>query len=145
MPLIGRPLTSPLFRARRYIRAARSVTTSGRFRRPDSPRSWLIALDRFRAIDDPADARSCVRRSLQSWSLSSALRFRFDAWAREMIVDRFLSKAENLPGGPDWLSSSPSSVLRGTGAAYCSLGSESTKPQLVQITSPVSASRTRLL
>jgi hypothetical protein len=61
-----------------------------------------------------------------------------------MIVERFLSNAENLPGGPDWLSSRPSSVLRGTGAAYCSVGSERTNPQFVQMTSPVSASLTRL-
>src|SRR5260370_18554798 len=40
----------------------------------------------------------------QSWSLSSALRFRFEAWALEIMVDRFLSNAENLPGGPDWRS-----------------------------------------
>ena len=144
MPFMGRPLTSPLFRARRYIRAARSVTTSGRLRRPESPLSWLIALDRFRAIDEPADARSCVRRSLQSCNRSSALRFRLDACAREMIVERFLSNAENLPGGPDWLSRSPSSVLLGTGAAYCSVGSDNTNPQFVQMTSPVSASLTRL-
>src|SRR5438128_5073893 len=117
IPFIGRPLTKPLLRARRYIRAARSVTTSGRFKRPESPLNWLIARDRFLAIEDPAEARSWVRLSRQSWSLSSALRFRFDAWALEIIVDRFLSNAENLPGGPDWLSSSPSSVRRGTGAA----------------------------
>src|SRR5213596_62750 len=141
---MGRPLTSPLLRARRYIKAARSVTTSGRFRRPDSPLSWLMARDRFLAIEDPAEARSWVRLSRQSWSLSSALRFRFDAWALEIIVDRFLSNAENLPGGPDWLSSSPSSVRLGTGATYCSEGSDKTKPQLVHMTSPVSASRTRL-
>ena len=144
MPFIGRPRTSPLFRARRYISAALSVTTSGRLRRPDSPLSWLMARERFRAMDEPAEARSWVRRSRHSWSLSSALRFRFDAWAREMIVERFLSNAENLPGGPDWLSRSPSSVLLGTGAAYCSVGSDKTNPQLVQMTSPVSASLTRL-
>src|SRR5712692_5066331 len=56
IPFIGRPLTKPLLRARLYIRAARSVTTSGRFRRPDSPLSWLIARDRFLAIDDPSEA-----------------------------------------------------------------------------------------
>src|SRR5437660_9442317 len=123
IPFIGRPLTKPLFRARRYIKAARSVTTSGRFRRPDNPLSWLMARERFLAIEDPAEARSWVRLSRQSWSLSSALRFRFEAWALEIIVDRFLSNAENLPGGPDWLSSSPSSVRRGTGAAYFSDGS----------------------
>ena len=144
MPFIGRPRTRPLFRARRYIKAARSVTTSGRFSRPESPRSWLMARERFRAIDDPADARSCVRLSRQSWSLSSALRFLFEAWAREIIVERFLSNAEKRPGGPDWLSKSPSSVLLGTGAAYCSVGSERTNPQFVQMTSPVSASLTRL-
>src|SRR6059058_6438419 len=88
---MGRPRTRPLLSARRYISAALSVTTSGRFRRPESPLSWLIARERFRAIDEPADARSWVRRSRQSWSLSSALMFRLDAWAREMIVERFLS------------------------------------------------------
>src|SRR5881398_3014546 len=75
---------------------------------------------------------------------SRRLMFRLDAWAREMIVDRFLSNAENLPGGPDWLSRRPSSVRLGTGAAYCSVGSDSTKPQLVHMTSPVSASLTKL-
>src|SRR5207244_6176207 len=100
----------PLLRARRYIRAARSVTTSGRFRRPDSPLSWLMARDRFLAMDEPAEARSWVRLSRQSWSLSSAFRFRFEAWALEIIVDRFLSKAEKFPGGPDWLASSLCSV-----------------------------------
>ena len=144
MPFIGRPRTSPLLRARRYIKAARSVTTSGRFSRPASPRSWLIALDRFRAVDDPAEARSWVLRNRHNCNLSSALSERLEACALEIIVERFLSKAENLPGGPDWLSSSPSSVLRGTGAAYCSVGSDNTKPQLVQMTSPVSASLTRL-
>ena len=103
-----------------------------------------MARERFRAIDEPADALSWVLLSLQSWRRSSALRFLLDAWALEMIVDRFLSKAENLPGGPDWLSRSPSSVRLGTGAAYCSVGSDRTKPQLVQMTSPVSASLTRL-
>src|SRR5207247_4560341 len=141
---MGRPRTRPLLSARRYISAALSVTTSGRFRRPESPLSWLIARERLRAIDEPADARSWVRRSRQSWSLSSALMFRLDAWAREMIVERFLSNAENLPGGPDWLSRRPSSVRLGTGAAYCSVGSDSTKPQLVHMTSPVSASLTTL-
>src|SRR6266568_2595768 len=97
MPFIGRPRTRPLLRALRYINAARSVTTSGRFSRPASPRSWLIALDRFLAVDDPADARSCVLRSRQSWSRSSALSERLEACALEMIVERFLSKAENLP------------------------------------------------
>src|SRR6266480_1096269 len=104
---MGRPRTRPLLSARRYISAALSVTTSGRFRRPESPLSWII---------------------------SSALMFRLDAWAREMIVERFLSKAENLPGGPDWLSRRPSSVRLGTGAAYCSVGSDRTKPQLVHMT-----------
>ena len=61
-----------------------------------------------------------------------------------MIVERFLSKAENLPGGPDWLSSKPSSVRLGTGATNCSAGSDNTKPQFVHMTSPVSVSRTRL-
>src|SRR6266849_1661125 len=103
-----------------------------------------MARDRFRAIEEPADARSCVRLSRQSWSLSSALRDLFEACALDMIVERFLSNAENLPGGPDWLSRRPSSVRRGTGAAYCSVGSDRTKPQLVHITSPVSASLTRL-
>ncbi len=42
-------------------------------------------------------------------------------------MERFLSNAENLPGGPDWLSRSPSSVRLGTGAAYCSEGSDRTK------------------
>src|SRR5712692_3916948 len=144
IPLIGRPLTRPLLSARRYIRAARSVTTSGRLSRPASPRNWLIALERLRAIDDPAEARSCVRLSRQSCSLSSELSDLFDAWALEIMVERFLSKAENLPGGPDWLSSIPSSVRLGTGAAYCSVGSDRTKPQLVHMTSPVSASRTKL-
>src|SRR5919108_4047005 len=144
MPLIGRPLTRPLFNARLYMRAALSVTTSGSVNRPASPRNWLMALERFRAIDEPADARNCVRRRRQSCNRSSALRDLLEAWAREIIVERFLSNAENLPGGPDWLSSIPSSVRRGTGAAYCSVGSDSTKPQLVQITSPVSASLTRL-
>src|SRR5437870_5448099 len=88
-----RLLPKPSLRARRYIRAARSVTTSGRFKRPESPLSWLIARDRFLAIEDPAEARSWVRLSRQSWSLSSALRFRFEAWALEIIVDRFLSNA----------------------------------------------------
>ena len=144
MPFIGRPRTRPLLSALRYINAARSVTTSGRFNRPASPRSWLIALERFLAVEDPADARSCVLRSRHSWSRSSALSDLLEACALEMIVERFLSKAENLPGGPDWLSSSPSSVRRGTGAAYCSVGSDRTKPQLVHMTSPVSASRTKL-
>src|SRR5438094_10539232 len=103
-----------------------------------------MARDRFLAMDEPAEARSWVRLSRQSWSLSSAFRFRFEACALEMIVDRFLSKAENLPGGPDWLSMSPSSVRLGTGAAYCSVGSDRTNPQLVHMTSPVSASRTKL-
>ena len=104
-----------------------------------------MALDRFLAIEEPAEARSCVRLNRQSCRRSSALRLLLLACARLIMVLRFLSNAENLPGGPDWLSSSPSSVRRGTGAAYCSLGSESTKPQLVHMTSPVSASRTRLL
>src|SRR2546428_13832220 len=95
-------------------------------------------------MDEPAEARSWVRLSRQSWSLSSALRFRFDAWALEIMVDRFLSNAENLPGGPDWLSSSPSSVRRGTGAAYFSDGFDNTNTQLVQIFSPVSGILTRL-
>src|SRR5437870_12581874 len=95
-------------------------------------------------MDEPAEARSWVRLSRQSWSLSSAFRFRFDAWALEIMVDRFFSNAENLPGGPDWLSSSPSSVRLGTGAAYCSVGSDSTKPQLLQMPSPVSPSLTML-
>src|SRR5947199_8739714 len=69
---------------------------------------------------------------------------RLDAGAREMIVERFLSNAENLTGGPDWLSRRPSSVRLGTGAAYCSVGSDSTKPQLVHMTSPVSASLPKL-
>src|SRR6266571_4914500 len=125
MPFIGRPRTRPLLRALRYINAARSVTTSGRFSRP-------------------ASARSCVLRSRHSWSRSSALSDLLEACALEMIVERFLSKAENLPGGPDWLSRSPSSVRLGTGAAYCSVGSDRTKPQLVHMTSPVSASRTKL-
>lgn len=103
-----------------------------------------MARERLRAIDEPAEARSCVRLSRQSSSLSSALRFLFEACAREIMVERFLSKAENLPGGPDWLSSSPSSVRLGTGVAYCSDGSDSTKPQFVHMTSPVSASLTRL-
>jgi len=103
-----------------------------------------MALDRFLAVDDPADARSCVLRSRHSCNRSSALSDLLEACALEMIVERFLSKAENRPGGPDWLSSNPSSVLLGTGAAYCSVGSDKTNPQLVQITSPVSASRTRL-
>ncbi len=141
---MGRPRTSPLFRARRYMRAARSVTTSGRFSLPASPLNWFMARERFRAMEVPAAARSCVRLSLQSWRRSSALRLLLEACARDMIVDRFLSNAENLPGGPVWLSSNPSSVLRGMGAAYCSVGSDSTKPQFVQMTSPVSASRTRL-
>ena len=145
IPLIGRPLTRPLLSARRYISAARSVTTSGRLSRPASPRSWLMALDRFRAMDEPALARSCVRLSRQSDRRSSALRLRLLAWARLIIVERFLSNAENRPGGPDWLSSSPSSVRRGTGGANCSFGSLSTNPQLVHMTSPDSASRTRLL
>ncbi len=104
-----------------------------------------MALERFRAMEEPAEARSCVRLSLHSWRRSSALRLRLLAWARLMMVERFLSNAENRPGGPDWLSRSPSSVRRGTGGANCSLGSESTNPQFVQMTSPVSASRTRLL
>jgi len=104
-----------------------------------------MALERFRAIEDPAEARSCVRRRRHSCSRSSALRLLLLACARLIMVERFLSKAENRPGGPDWLSSSPSSVRLGTGAANCSLGSDSTKPQFVQMTSPVSASRTRLL
>src|SRR5713101_8759768 len=103
-----------------------------------------MARDRFRAIEEPADARSCVRLSRQSWSLSSALRDLFEACALDMIVERFLSNAENLPGGPDWLSTRPSSVRLGTGGAYCSAGSDKTKPQFVHMTSPVSASRTRL-
>ncbi len=77
-----------------------------------------MARDRFRAIDEPAEARSWVRLSRQSWSLSSALRDLFEACALEIMVERFLSKAENLPGGPDWLSKRPSSVRLGTGAAY---------------------------
>ncbi len=141
---MGRPLTRPLLSALLYIRAARSVTTSGRFSRPASPRSWLIARDKFLAVDDPADARSWVLRNRHNCNLSSALSDLLDAWALEIIVERFLSNAENLPGGPDWLSRSPSSVRLGTGGAYCSAGSDRTKPQLVHMTSPVSASRTRL-
>src|SRR5712692_380207 len=95
---MGRPLTRPLLSALLYMSAALSVTTSGRFSRLASPRSWLIARDRFLAVDDPADARSWVRRRRQSCNLSSALSDLFDACALEMIVERFLSKAENLPG-----------------------------------------------
>src|SRR5947207_15805970 len=98
---MGRPLTNPLLRARRYIRAARSVTTSGRFRRPDSPLSWLMARDRFLAIDDPSEARSWVRLSLKSWSISSALRFWFVSWVSVIIVDMFHSTRDNTPSGPD--------------------------------------------
>src|SRR5947199_10681311 len=98
---MGRPRTRPLLSARRYISAALSVTTSGRFRRPESPLSWLIARERFRAIDEPADARSWVCRSRQSWRLSSALMFGLYEWEREIIVERLLSNAENRPSGPD--------------------------------------------
>src|SRR2546428_11939122 len=100
---MGRPLTRPLLSALLYISAARSVTTSGRFSRPASPRSWLIALDRFLAVDDPAGARSCVLRSRQSCRRSSALSDRLEDWALGLIVERFLSHAENRTGGTDWL------------------------------------------
>src|SRR6266581_2080030 len=79
IPFIGRPRTRPLLSALLYISAARSVTTSGRFSRPASPRSWLIARDRFLAVDDPADARSWVLRNRHNCNLSSALSDLLDA------------------------------------------------------------------
>src|SRR5712692_10886189 len=110
MPFIGRPLTRPLLSALLYISAARSVTTSGRFSRPASPRSWLIARDTFLAVDDPADARSWVLRNRHNCNLSSALSDLLDALALEIIVERFLSNDETIHGGPDLISRCPFSV-----------------------------------